>query len=72
MEADFTRFRQHLTTSVDMISTAIDCAKSAFKMNGLAQLLRKSSDFLIYTQGKAKGLGCSTMHNRRKTWQRMT
>jgi len=53
MEAGFTRFRQQLTTSVDMISTAIDCAKSAFKMNGLAQLLCKSSDFLIYTQGKS-------------------
>jgi hypothetical protein len=53
MEAGLTRFRQQLTTSVDMISTAIDCAKRAFKMNGLVQLLRKSSDFLIYTQGKA-------------------
>jgi hypothetical protein len=53
MEAGFTRFRPRLTTSVDMISTAIDCAKNAFKMNGLAQLLCKSSDFLIYTQGKS-------------------
>jgi hypothetical protein len=54
--------------SVDMNCIANDCAKRTCKIRLLVQALRKSSDFLICTQGKSESLGsvpCSV--GRRRT-----